>query len=163
MSSFNKVIMMGNLTRDPEFKQLPSGQGVCRLSLATNRQFKPKNAAEAIQEVCYIDVDVWGAQAESCQNFLKKGSSALIEGRLKLDSWQDNEGQKRSRHSIVADRVTFIKSGSAEDSIEDNYDEPSNNKSNFSAMASGSKKAAGKSEMPRPKASSLSFEDDLPF
>lgn len=108
MSSFNRVIMAGNLTRDPEYKQLPSGQAVCRLGLASNRQFRNKQNGEMIQEVCYIDIDVWGAQAESCRQYLQKGRPVLVEGRLKLDMWDDQSGQKRSKHSIVADRVVFL-------------------------------------------------------
>src|SRR5947207_15736320 len=108
MSSFNRVIMAGNLTRDPEHKQLPSGQSVCRLGLASNRQFRNKQSGEMIQEVCFVDVDVWGPQAESCRQFLQKGRPVLVEGRLKLDTWDDQNGQKRSKHSIVADRVVFL-------------------------------------------------------
>lgn len=112
MASFNRVIMIGNLTRDPEYKQLTSGQAVCRLGLATNRQFKNKQSGSMVQEVCYIDIDVWGAQAESCRQYLQKGRPVLIEGRLKLDSWEDAEGKSRSKHSIVADRVVFLGSNS---------------------------------------------------
>ena len=108
MSSFNRVIMVGNLTRDPDYKQLASGQAVCRLGLASNRQFKNKQSGDMIQEVCYIDIDVWGPQAESCRQYLQKGRPILVEGRLKLDSWDDANGQKRSKHSIVADRVVFL-------------------------------------------------------
>lgn len=110
MASFNRVIMMGNLTKDPDCKQLASGQTVCRLGLASNRQFKNKQTGSMVQEVCFVDIDVWGAQAESCGQYLKKGSAVLVEGRLKFDTWQDNDGQKRSKHSIVADRVTFVNS-----------------------------------------------------
>ena len=108
MSSFNRIIMAGNLTRDPDYKQLTSGQAVCRLGLASNRQFKNKQSGDMIQEVCYIDIDVWGPQAESCRQYLQKGRPILVEGRLKLDSWDDANGQKRSKHSIVADRVVFL-------------------------------------------------------
>ncbi len=108
MSSFNRIIMIGNLTRDPDYKQLTSGQAVCRLGLASNRQFKNKQSGDMIQEVCYIDIDVWGAQAESCRQYLQKGRPILVEGRLKLDSWDDSSGQKRSKHSIVAERVVFL-------------------------------------------------------
>lgn len=110
MSSFNRVIMAGNLTRDPDYKQLPSGQAVCRLGLASNRQFKNKQSGDMIQEVCYVDIDVWGSQAESCRQYLQKGRPILVEGRLKLDTWDDANGQKRSKHSIVADRVVFLAS-----------------------------------------------------
>ena len=111
MASYNRVVLVGNLTRDPEYKQLPSGQAVCRLGLAVNRSFKNKQSGMAIQEVCYIDIDVWGAQAESCNQYLKKGRPVLIEGRLKFDSWQDQQGGTRSKHSVVADRVVFLQSG----------------------------------------------------
>lgn len=108
MASYNRIIMIGNLTRDPELKQLSSGQSVCRLGLASNRQFKNRQTNQMVQEVCFIDIDVWGPQANSCSQYLKKGKSILIEGRLKLDSWQDPDGKNRSKHSIVADRVTFL-------------------------------------------------------
>ena len=108
MAGYNRIIIMGNLTRDPEYKQLTSGQSVCRLGLASNRQFKNRQTGLAVQEVCFVDVDVWGAQAESCQQYLQKGRAVLVEGRLKLDSWQDNDGQKRNKHLIVADRVVFL-------------------------------------------------------
>lgn len=111
MAAFNRVILVGNLTRDPEYRNLPSGQGVCRLGLATNRQFKNKQTGSLVQEVCYIDIDVWGAQAESCRQYLQKGRPVLIEGRLKLDTWDDQTGQKRSKHSIVAERVVFLSNG----------------------------------------------------
>lgn len=111
MASFNRVIIIGNLTRDPEYRSLASGQGVCRLGLATNRQFKNKQSGSLVQEVCYIDIDVWGAQAESCRQYLQKGRPVLVEGRLKLDSWDDQMGQKRSKHSIVAERVVFLSNG----------------------------------------------------
>lgn len=108
MSSFNKVIITGNLTRDPEYKQIGANQAVCRLGLASNRQYKNRQTNAMVQEVCYVDIDVWGAQAESCNKYLQKGKPVLIEGRLKLDSWKDNEGQTRTKHSIVADRVIFL-------------------------------------------------------
>ncbi len=155
--------MMGNLTRSPEFKQLGSGQAVCRLAIATNRQFKPKNAAEAIQEVCFIDVDVWGAQADSCKDVLTTGSSVLVEGRLKLDSWQDSEGKKRSKHSIVADRVTFINKNSVSDSAQSENLPDYESQENFK-NSSAPKKAANKSKLGELKLKDEEpFEDELPF
>ena len=111
-AGYNRIILVGNLTRDPEYKQLPSGQGTCRLSFATNRQFPSRQTGAMVQEVCYIDIDVWGAQAESCRQYLSKGRPVLVEGRLKFDSWDDQQtGQKRSKHSVVADRVVFLGTG----------------------------------------------------
>ncbi len=114
MAGYNRIVMMGNLTRDPEYKQLTSGQGVCRLGLAANRQYKNRQTGDMVQEVCYVDIDVWGAQAESCRQYLQKGRSILVEGRLKLDSWQDQEGKNRSKHSIVADRIVFLAAANSE-------------------------------------------------
>jgi len=110
MAGYNRVVLVGNLTRDPDYKQLTSGQAVCRLGLATNRQFKNKQTGTMVQEVCFIDIDVWGVQAESCNQYLQKGSPVLVEGRLKFDTWEDQSGQIRSKHSIVADRVVFLAS-----------------------------------------------------
>jgi single-strand DNA-binding protein len=113
MASYNRIVLIGNLTRDPEYKQLSSGQAVCRLGIATNRQFKNRQTGSMVQEVCYVDIDVWGPQAESCRQYLQKGRSVLIEGRLKLDSWQDETGTRKSKHSVVADRVVFLNAGNA--------------------------------------------------
>lgn len=127
MASYNRVVMIGNLTRDPEYKQLTSGQAVCRLGLASNRQFKNRQNGNMVQEVCYIDIDVWGPQAESCRQYLAKGRPILVEGRLKLDTWEDQNGQNRSKHTIVADRVVFLSSNaeSAASSEEGAEAEPS--------------------------------------
>lgn len=110
MADYNRVIMIGNLTRDPELKTLPSGQPLCRLGIASNRQFRNRQTGAMVQEVCFVDVDVWGNQAESCRQYLQKGRPVLIEGRLKFDTWQDNNGATRSKHSIVADRIVFLSS-----------------------------------------------------
>lgn len=119
MASYNRVVIVGNLTRDPDYKQLTSGQAVCRLGLATNRQFKNRQTGSMVQEVCYVDIDVWGVQAESCKQYLQKGRAVLVEGRLKFDSWEDANGQTRSKHSIVADRVVFLSSGGAAEMSEE--------------------------------------------
>src|SRR5579872_569841 len=177
MAAFNRVIMVGNLTRDPEYRNLPSGQGVCRLGLATNRQFKNKQTGSLVQEVCYIDVDVWGAQAESCRQYLQKGRPVLIEGRLKLDSWDDQSGQKRSKHSIVAERVVFLSNGaSAEASFGASVEEDApvqlnpNNAIERDLLAQLEKaqtrvKAAKskKEEVQAPSTGEIDFQDEPPF
>jgi len=112
MAGYNRIIMVGNLTKDPEFKQLGNGQ-VCRLSIASNRSFKNRQTGMLVQEVCYVDVDVWGPQAETCRQYLAKGRAVLVEGRLKLDTWQDAQGANRSKHSIAADRVVFLANGAS--------------------------------------------------
>ncbi len=114
MAGYNRIIMIGNLTRDPDYKQLASGQPVCRLGLASNRQYRNKQTGNMVQEVCFVDIDVFGPQAESCRQYLNKGRPVLIEGRLKFDTWQSPEGQKRNKHSIVADRVVFLSSATSQ-------------------------------------------------
>ena len=106
-ASLNKVILMGNLTRDPDTRSLPSGTSVCEFGLAMNRRFV-SNGKE-VDETCFVDVVVWGRSAESCRQYLEKGSQVLVEGRLKYDQWEDrNGGGKRSRLSVVAEQVTFV-------------------------------------------------------
>lgn len=114
MAGYNRIIMIGNLTRDPDYKQLTSGQPVCRLGLASNRQYRNKQTGSMVQEVCFIDVDVFGPQAESCRQYLQKGRPVLVEGRIKFDTWQSPEGQARTKHTIVADRVVFLSSGASQ-------------------------------------------------
>lgn len=107
MASFNKVILMGNLTRDPELRYTPSGAPVCNFDLAVNRSYTTQGG-ERRDEVCYITVVVWGKQAESCGEYLGKGRTVLVEGHLHQRSWETPEGQKRSKHEVVAERVQFL-------------------------------------------------------
>lgn len=102
----NKALVIGNLTRDPELKALPSGIKVCQFSLATNRVWKDKNGAKQ-ESVDYHNIVVFGKQAETAAQYLKKGASALVEGRMQTRSWDDKEGKKNYRTEIVADRVQF--------------------------------------------------------
>ena len=127
MAGYNRIIMIGNLTRDPEYKQLPSGQGVCQLGLASNRQYRNKQTGSMVQEVCFVDIDVFGPQAESCNQYLQKVRSVLVEGRLKVDTWETAEGQKRSKHTIVADRVVFLSSSVADEDGVQRTTSPSTN------------------------------------
>jgi single-strand DNA-binding protein len=187
MANYNRVIMIGNLTRDPDHKQLSSGQSVCRLSIASNRQFKNKQNGSMIQEVCYIDVDVWGPQAESCKQYLQKGRPVLIEGRLKLDSWKDNDGQNRNKHTIVADRVVFLASStsdiadtsknedyvSTKDTIDEQLEKDLMNQIEEIKTKTKAKKALKKEDISKTKENDNigevdfkdqpPFEDDLPF
>lgn len=103
---FNKAIIIGNLTRDPELKSLPSGIQVCTMSIATNRVWKDKNGAKQ-ESTDYHNVVVFGRQAETSAQFLKKGASAMAEGRIQTRSWDDASGQKKYRTEIVADRIQF--------------------------------------------------------
>lgn len=108
MANLNKVILIGNLTRDPELRYSPKGTAIAKLGLAVNRTWT-NEAGEKKEDVTFVDVDVFGRTAENCGKYLAKGRTALIEGRLKLDQWDDKQtGQKRSKLGVVADQVQFI-------------------------------------------------------
>jgi single-strand DNA-binding protein len=108
MSAFNKVILLGNLTRDPELKYTPKGTAVAKVGLAVNRKWRTESG-EQKEEVTFVDVDCFGKTAENVAQYMRKGSALLIEGRLKLDSWDDKQtGQKRSKLWVVAESVQFI-------------------------------------------------------
>ncbi|MBI3985726.1 MAG: single-stranded DNA-binding protein [Lentisphaerae bacterium] len=107
MANLNRVFLIGNLTRDPEVKYASSGNPVCKMGLAMNRKFKTA-AGEPKEEVCFVDVDVWGRQAEACGEYLSKGSSIFVEGFLRLEQWESSTKEKRSRLSVRADRVQFL-------------------------------------------------------
>ncbi len=109
MTSFNKVILMGNLTRDPELRYTPSGLAVTKLGMAINT--RTKQGEDWKDDVCFVDVAVFGKQAENCSEYLSKGRSVLIEGRLQWRSWEDQSGQKRSKHEVVAQTVRFMPRG----------------------------------------------------
>ena len=110
----NKVIIVGNLTRDPELAAIPSGQKVCKFSVATNRFWKDKNGGKQ-ESVSYHNIVVWGRQAETSAQYLKKGQQVMVEGRIETRSWDDKtSGEKKYRTEIIADRVQFgQKSGGA--------------------------------------------------
>jgi single-strand DNA-binding protein len=105
---YNKVILIGNLTRDIELRYTPSGTAVAKFGLATNRVYTDTVTKEKKQEVMFIDITVFGRAAETANQYLRKGSQVLVEGRLTLNQWTDQMGQKRSKHEIVAEVVKFL-------------------------------------------------------
>jgi single-strand DNA-binding protein len=107
MASYNRVLLMGNLTRNPEIRYTPSGTAVADLGLAVNESFKNK-AGETVEQTCFVDVVVWGRQAETSAEYLQKGSPVFVEGRLQLDQWESQQGEKRSKLRVRADRVQFL-------------------------------------------------------
>ncbi len=107
MSTLNRVFLMGNLTRDPEVRYTPSGTAVGDLGLAVNETYKNK-AGETVESTVFVDVEVWARQAETCAEYLYKGSPVFVEGRLKLDQWENQQGEKRSKLRVRADRVQFL-------------------------------------------------------
>ncbi len=110
MASMNSVILLGNLTRDPELRSTPQGTAVATFGLAVNRRYRQEDQQK--EEVCFVDIVTFGRQAETASEYLRKGSLALIEGRLQWRSWETAEGQKRSKHEVVANNVQFMPRGS---------------------------------------------------
>ncbi|MGB2599827.1 MAG: single-stranded DNA-binding protein [Candidatus Omnitrophota bacterium] len=111
-ASLNKVFLMGNLTRDPELRYVPSGAAVANFTVAVNRPYKD-STGEKKEEVSFIRVVVWGKMAEICGEYLSKGRPVLVEGRMKSRAWEDQSGQKRSTLEVVANSVQFLGSRTA--------------------------------------------------
>ena len=108
MPSLNKVLLMGNLTRDPELRVTPKGTPICQFSLAINRQFKMESG-ESREEVIYVDVEAWGKQGETIAKYMTKGRPLYVEGRLRLDQWEDKTTkEKRSRMKVVLEQFQFL-------------------------------------------------------
>jgi single-strand DNA-binding protein len=115
MASFNSVVLLGNLTRDPELRYTPQGVAVCDLALAVNRKFTKKDG-EKVDEVAFVDITCWNKLAEIAAEFLLKGRPVLVAGRLAQDRWEDEStGQKRSKIRVVAETIQFLGSGSKDD------------------------------------------------
>ncbi len=138
MAFLNKVLLIGNLTRDPELRYTPSGTPVTSFGLATTRVYTPPGG-ERTEETCFVEIVVWGRRAEVCHEFLSKGRTVFIEGRLRLDTWQTDQGEKRSRLRVVAQDVQFL-------------------------GAPGRPQGAAQAEEPeRPAKAEAGPEDDIPF
>ena len=108
MPSLNKVMLMGNLPRDPELRVTPKGTSICQFALAINRQFKMESG-ESREEVIFVDIEAWGKQGETIAKFMTKGRPLYVEGRLRLDQWEDkNTKEKRSRMKVVLEQFQFL-------------------------------------------------------
>jgi len=154
MASFNKVIIAGNLTRDPELRYTPKGTAVARIGLAVNRVYTTESG-EKKEEVTFIDVDAFGRQAEVIGQYMKKGRPLLVEGRLKLDSWEDkNTKQKQTKLKVVLESFSFIdsKGGDASPGV---AEAPRSSRPAPSPAAPPPPSDAGDSEPPQ--------DDDVPF
>jgi single-strand DNA-binding protein len=153
MASYNKVLLMGNLTRDPELRYTPKGTAVLEIGLAINRRYQVEN--ETKEEVVFVDITFWGRQAETINQYCKKGRPLFVEGRLQLDTWDDRQtGQKKSRLRVVGENFQFI--GGPRESGEG---EPA-------SRAQPSRAAAGSAGASATEQSSSGFEDDsdaMPF
>lgn len=107
MADLNKVLLIGNLTRDPEVKYTNKGTAVGDLAIAINSSYKTQDG-QTKDEVTYVDIVAWGRQAETCKEYLSKGSLILVDGRLQLDQWETKEGEKRSKLRVRAERIQFL-------------------------------------------------------
>ncbi|MFA5114910.1 MAG: single-stranded DNA-binding protein [Candidatus Omnitrophota bacterium] len=126
MANFNKVLLMGNLTKDPELRYTPQGTAVVNLRVAVNRRFRDRNQ-ELKEETCFVTAVVWDKQAETANQYLHKGSPIFIEGRLQSRSWEDNSGQKRNTIEVRAERIQFLGTAPAhrEGALEETAESPS--------------------------------------
>lgn len=122
MASFNKVILVGNVTRDIDLRHTPGGTAVAEIGLAVNRTWQDKQTNEKREECTFVDVTLWGRTAEVAAEYLRKGSPCLIEGRLSLDQWDDKEtGQKRSKLKVVGESLQLL--GSKQEQSQSRYPE----------------------------------------
>jgi len=108
MATVNKVMLLGNLTRDPELRYTPQGAAVCEFSLALNRSYTNKQTGQRVDEVSYIDCVAWGRTAEISAEYLKKGRQVFVEGRLTQDRWESQDGKKMSKIRVTCEQVTFV-------------------------------------------------------
>ncbi len=152
MASLNKVFLIGNLTKDPELKFVPSGQAVANLRLAVNRKYKAANG-EFKDEVTYIGVEVWGKDAERAGEYLKKGWPLLVEGRLKLREWTGTDGNKRSVLEVVCERWQFLPRGTKPEGVAAGGE-------SFGGGASAPEASVSEASAPEAPASN---DDDIPF
>jgi len=173
MPSFNKVILMGNLTKDPRVGSNPSGSAVCDFSIAMNRRYTLNGQDK--EEVCYVDIVTWGKQADSCGKYLQKGSAVFVEGRLKTDMWNDKEGNKRSRLLVTAERIQFLNFNRSRkfQSSSDNSDSPdgdySDSEGSKQSFKPNTQRQQPRQAMPVPHqdkdifVDNIEHEDDIPF
>lgn len=158
MASYNRVILMGNLTRDPEMRYIPSGTAVTNFGLAMSDRYTDRQTGEQKENVCFVDVEAWGRQAEIANEYLSKGRPVFIEGSLKFDSWETDDGSKRSKLSVRAFRIQLMGGRRDEDEMGEGYAE--------AQPASAPTSEASYQDAPAPSTSSeapSSTEDDIPF
>ncbi len=157
---YNRVILVGRLTRDPELRYLPSGTAVATFGIATSRSWTDKNTNEKKEEVMFIDVTSFARSAEIVNQYLKKGNKVLVEGRLALDRWTDQNGQNRSKHTVRADAVQFMETRAEAQNSANSY----NNNSNNTYSASNQYKKQTSSPKKEEKIPEIDIDDEeIPF
>ncbi|PAF45409.1 single-stranded DNA-binding protein [Helicobacter sp. 11S02629-2] len=153
---YNKVIIVGNLTREVDFKHLPSGTALATIGLASNRRYKRSDGTTQ-DEVLYIDAKLFGRSAEVANDYLKKGSKVLIEGRLTLETWKDQNGNNRSKHTIAVETMQML------DSKSQSSDYPQNPSSNSGASNSYSQPKNDYKPQQEEQLPVVDIDDDIPF
>ena len=157
MASYNRVILLGNLTRDPEMRYIPSGTAVTNFGLAMSERYTDRQTGEQKENVCFVDVEAWGRQAEIANEYLSKGRPVFIEGALKFDSWETEDGSKRNKLSVRAFRLQLIGGRRDDDEMGGGYAD--------AQPAAPSGQSTSYQEAPAPDASDTpsATEDDIPF
>jgi single-strand DNA-binding protein len=152
MASFNKVILLGNLTRDPETRVTANDLTICKMGLAVSRSFSTRDG-ERREETTFVDVDAFGRQAEVITKYLRKGSPIMIEGRLRLDQWETNDGQKRNKLCVVLENFQFV------GGREDNSNSGGGSGGGYEQSAPPKRDSQGSA--PKPSSSASSSKDDF--
>jgi single-strand DNA-binding protein len=151
MANFNKVYLMGNLTRDPEIRTTPTGLKIAKFGLAVNRRYRTRDD-EAREETTFVDLDAFGNQAEIIERYCRKGSPLFVEGRLRLDQWETSNGEKRSKLGVVVENFQFLGSGGSQERSGEDREAPAAPKP--AEPASGSSSSGG---------DTLQEDDEVPF
>lgn len=160
-ASLNKVMLIGNLTRDPELRYLPSGQAVTTFTIACNRTYNSKTG-EKKEEVAFIRIVVWARRAEVCNEYLKKGSPVFVEGRLQSRSWDAPDGSKRSAVEVIADNVQFLSSRSGGGKSESS-DVPTMDVDDSIFEAPAGSGPSPKGQAPKVSQDELKPDEEIPF
>jgi single-strand DNA-binding protein len=149
MASYNRIVLMGNLTRDPQLSYTPSNVAICKFGIATNHKWKDREG-NSREEVCFVDCTLFGRGGEVFNQYMSKGRPVLVEGRLTLNQWTTQEGDKRSKHEVFVENFTFLSGGRGEDG--DRSAAPAS-----AAPASAPVSGGGYDQPPPPT------DDDIPF
>lgn len=159
-ASYNKVMLMGNLTRDPETRVTPGGLTIAKLGLAVNRRYRTKEG-EQREETTFVDIDAFGVQAETIQRYCQKGSALFVEGRLKLDQWQDKTtGENRSKLGIILEGFQFV--GGRSEGGESESGSGNSGGNDYEQSSPPKRPARAESKSPKPPADEFA-DDDVPF
>jgi len=163
---FNKVILVGNLTRDIELRYTPNGAAVANTAIATSRKFK-NQMGEQKEEVCFVDITFFGRTAEIANQYLGRGKQVLVEGRLKLDQWTDQNGGKRSKHSVVVDNLQMLGSKDSNNSSNNNGSYNNNQQQAPSYQQNAEQQVPNQAQSQKPTGNEIPDididDDEIPF